>query len=251
MTDVVEANPRAVEGGNQPPEPTPFEMVRDRIEDLCLEARNWADGEAIDTQVKADEVSSLIELLRKAKGDADTQRKIEAKPFDDGKAEVQARYNPLIQEKKGKADVAIDALKALVGSWLKKLASEQAQRAAAAAAEAQAAADAAAAARALADPTNLEMVEEAKHLTQIAEGAANDAAWARKQKAQASGATRAMSLRTYWSARIVDETEAMRTMWRLRRPELLEYVLKLANSEVQHGPKPLPGFVVEDEQRPV
>mgnify|MGYP006871987512 CR=1 FL=1 len=43
-------NPRAVIGGNAPPEPTPFDLVCENVESVYLEAKNWLDGAAIETQ---------------------------------------------------------------------------------------------------------------------------------------------------------------------------------------------------------
>jgi hypothetical protein len=47
------------------------------------------------------------------------------KPFDEGKAEVQGRYNPLIQDKRGKTDLAIAACNDTLKPWLKKIEDEQ------------------------------------------------------------------------------------------------------------------------------
>ena len=59
MSTVVALDPRLAPGGNNPPEPTPFEQSRDEIEGLYLEAKNWADGTPIETQEQADAVGRL------------------------------------------------------------------------------------------------------------------------------------------------------------------------------------------------
>src|SRR5690349_4076026 len=107
MTAVLaDINPRAVIGGNNPP-PSPFEIAQKAVEDIYGEASMWLDGATVDSQELADGIGNLASELRKARKLADETRKIENKPFDDGKAEVQARYKPLLD----KADLAIEACK--------------------------------------------------------------------------------------------------------------------------------------------
>ena len=92
---------------NNPPEPTPFEVSRDRIADLYAEAKNWCDGEPIDSEDKAAEVRKLLDMLGEEIRTADARRKTENEPFDAGKAEVQARYNTLIGDTKSVKGKAI------------------------------------------------------------------------------------------------------------------------------------------------
>lgn len=250
MSDVLDS-PREAIGGNLPPEPTPFEAVRDRIADLFLEATNWADGAAVANQAQADEISFLIEQLRKAKGAADEQRKAEAKPFDDGKAEVQARYNPLIKDGTGKADLAISACKAALKPWLQQLEDEQKAVAAAARRVADELAAKAAAARASADASNLVDVAQAEELTQDAAGAAHDAKWASRRAAHARGGKRAISLRSYFEPKLTDGVAAARHYWLTRRADCEAFFLELARGDVAAGKRTLPGFDVVEDRRPV
>ena len=103
-------------GHNQPPpEPTPFEVISAKIQDLYEEAKNWCDGEPISTQGQADEVSKLMNMIREAEKEADKLRKDEVAPLDEAKKEVQDRYNPLIGKTTkitGKTVMALDACKA-------------------------------------------------------------------------------------------------------------------------------------------
>ena len=113
MTDIatVEAPPQ--QGHNQPPK-TPFEAAEGRIDLLHLEASNWFDGDAIETQGQADAVSKLLDDIRKAGKMAEAARKAEADPFDKGKAEVFARYEPMLgkgKSKIGKVDMIADICK--------------------------------------------------------------------------------------------------------------------------------------------
>ena len=45
---------------------TPFDLIAEHLEDLIIEARNFADGEPVASQGQADAVSALIENLRVA-----------------------------------------------------------------------------------------------------------------------------------------------------------------------------------------
>lgn len=124
-----------------------FTVARDTVNDALLEARAWCDGAAVADQEQADGLAGILDMLRKASKAADEARKLEAKPFDDGKAEVQARYKPLLTD----ADRAIDAVKAALATWqaeqkriadeAARIAREAADKAAREAAEARRAAD--------------------------------------------------------------------------------------------------------------
>lgn len=89
-------------GDNNPPT-SAYEEIKQEIEDLYGEAKLFADGEAIDNQALADAVTELHDKLNDAGNRADTARKTEAKPHDDAKAEIQARYNKLIGNTKRQA----------------------------------------------------------------------------------------------------------------------------------------------------
>jgi hypothetical protein len=124
-------------GHNRPPvdEPTPFEMSEVEIGDLYAEAKNWLDGEPVSTQAQADGISKLIDDLRRAVKLANERRVFEKQPFDDGAAEVQARYNPLVEDgktRKGKAILAIEIAKKALAPWLQRLEDEKLAAAAAA-----------------------------------------------------------------------------------------------------------------------
>lgn len=125
----------------------PYTVARDGVNDALMEARAWLDGAAVTSQDQADGLANLLDMLRKAEKAADEARKLEAKPFDDGKAEVQARYKPLITD----AQRAMDSVKAALATWqaeqkriadaAARAAREAADKAAREAAEARRAAD--------------------------------------------------------------------------------------------------------------
>ena len=241
-------NERAVIGGNNPPT-TPFDESKDKIESLYHEAKIWLDGEPVSSQAQADEIQKLMRLIQEAEKEADERRKIEAKPFDDGKAEVQARYNPLIQKDKGKTARAIQACKDALAPWLYKL--DQQQRAAAEEArkkaeELQRAAQEAMRQR---EAANLEQREAAEAL--VAEAAAADAQ-ARKAenaRAQAKGVGRAASLRTYHIPEVTDYREFARYVWTSHMDDLTPLLDELARKYVAAGRHALPGVTVHEEKR--
>ena len=250
-------NPRAIVGGNHPPAPidevppTPFEMSEVEIGDLYAEAKNFLDGEPIASQEMADAVSKLIEDLRKAGKQADERRVAENKPFDDGKAEVQARYAPLISDTKtvkGKVPLGIEIAKKALAPWLQKL--EDEKRAAAEAArkvsvEAERKAQEALAAARAAD--TLAGREVAEVLLQEAKQADATATKAENSKAHATGGTRAIGLRSVWRAEMVDASAFAKYVWLDHRPELTEFLETLASKLVLGGKRSLPGVnVIED-----
>lgn len=245
---LVNAHASIAEIGHNNPPLSPFEAHKANIDDLYTEAKNWCDGEPISTQAQHDEVERLLDLIREAHDAADEARKIENKPFDDGKAEVQARYAPLISDTKavqGKTVLAKAACLAMLNPWRKKVADEKA-------AEAQRLQDiadekirlATEAARA-AEPTNLEASEEVESLIADARIAQKTAARADK------GATTGTGLRTYYTPTMTDGVVAARHYWAVRRPEYEAFFLSLAKADVLSGKRSIPGFEITEDRRAI
>ena len=232
------------------PNATPFDLIAEHLEGLIDEARNFADGEPVANQGQADAVSALIENLRIAAKDADTERVRENKPHDDAKAAVQARYNvwiaPSTNKVPGKAFKAIDALKACLQPYLAKLDAEkrEAERVAREAAD-KAAKDAAEAMRAAA-ADDLQAREEAEALIADAEAAQKVAKAAAGDKAHATGGSRAMGLRSVWKAELKDAQIAAGFFWK-RDPSVFNaFLQKLADEDVRSGKRSIPGFNVTE-----
>lgn len=231
-------------------EPSPFDAVRVNIDDLFVQAKGFLDGEPVNSQAVADEIGSLLAEIRQAEKAADDARKMENKPFDDGKAEVQERYLPLIgntTKVKGKTILAAEACKAALAPWLKAqdAAKREAERIAREKAEA-AQREAAEAVRAAA-PDNLEAKEAAEALVTEArkdQAAANRAA---ADRAHVTGGARATALRSVWRAERVSSQVAAAHYWQTN-PTAFDAVLqKLADDDVRAGKRAIPGFnVVED-----
>src|SRR3546814_4475520 len=112
-------------GHNNPPEPTPYEAILTDVQDLSETAQGFLDGDPINDQATADMVAKLIDEARKGQKAAEDLRKEEAKPFDDGKKAVQAKWTPITDEKKGKYALIIATAKKALAPWLVKLDAEQ------------------------------------------------------------------------------------------------------------------------------
>ena len=232
---------------------TPFDLISESADDLLTEARAWADGQPVETQAQADDVSRLIEALAQIAKAADDARKDENKPHDDAKAAVQAKFAPLFADPKtktpGKVFKARDALKATLQPYLAKLEAEkrEAERIAREAAD-QAARDAAEAMRA-ANAADLGAREEAEAKVAEAEAAERAAKAAASDKAHATGGSRAMGLRSVWKARLVDPQVAAGFFWKQNPSAFNALLQKLADDEVRSGKRGgIAGFEIYEER---
>jgi uncharacterized protein with von Willebrand factor type A (vWA) domain len=225
-------NERAVIGGNNPP---PFETIKAEIDDLYGEARLWLDGQPVETQGQADALNTLADKIGKVEKRADDLRKIEAKPFDDGKAEVQGRYNPLISDKTGLTTTALKTIKDALRPFLQRLEAEKNAKALAdreAAIQLQQAAQEAMRSR---KAGNIDDQEAAEALVTAAKLAEKAATKAENDKALARGDGRATGLRTEKTAVMTDENAAARWAWINHRDELLQFVQQLADKDLRAG----------------
>lgn len=239
-------------GGNNPPAPSPYEAHKTNIEDLVLEARNWADSSAVESQAQADEISRLIEDLRTAMQAADASRIEENKPFDDGKAAVQAKYNALIADtktQKGAAVRAIDALKATLKPFLDKLAADKKAEADRLQKEADEKAEAARAALRSAQPDNLESREAAEAVLDDAKRAQQTAARAANDKAQARGGSRALGLKTVNRPEMTDAKAALIHYMTAQPAAIKACLQQLAETDWREGKRSVPGFKNVEETR--
>lgn len=226
---------------------SPFELMAEHISDLYDEAKQWLDGEPVTTQAQADALNTLENRIREAAKDCEAMRKEEVKPYDEAKAEIQSRYNPLIGETKtvtGKTVSAINAVKAALRPYLLELDRKQKEAAEAARKEAEAKQAAAMEAMRSRDAANLEQAEAAEKLVKEAKAAEAEAARAEKAKAHAKGDGRASGLRSVWRATITDEKAAAGWMWTEHRAELMAFVQEQADKAVRSGKRSIPGFSI-------
>lgn len=238
-------------GHNQPPEPTPFELSKEAITSLFEEAKNWLDGDPISTQGQADEVQKLLRMIQAAEKEADERRVQENEPFDAGKAEVQARYAPLIantKTTKGLTVMAIDACKKALAPWLIKIDEENRAKAEALRKEAEEKQRIAMEAMRQRNG-DLEASVKAEALVQEAKRAETEARRADSAKAQAKGEGRAVGLRDYYTPEITDATTFARHVWTAHRSDMETFLAGMATKLVASGVRTIPGVTVHHERR--
>ena len=241
----------AAPGHNMPPADSPFEAIKTHIDDLYAEAKAYLDGEPISTQGQADDVARLRGMIDEAAKAADAARKLENEPFDTGKAEVQARYAPLISDTKGvkgKTVLALEACRKALTPWLLKLDAEREAAAKAARVEADRLADEARTKAQTA--TSIDEAEQAEAMFADAKAASHEAASIGSDRARVHGGDyRAVILKDNWTARIIDPTAALRWAWTDHRADLEAYALQLAQADVRAGKRTLPGFEITNERK--
>lgn len=232
------ANPRAVIGGNNPP-PSPYETIKLHIDDLFETATGFLDGEPITTAEQAADVERIRDDALAARKAAEAQRKIEAKPFDEGKAAVQALWTPLTDEKKGRCALIVETCRKALQPF--KLA-EQAKKDAEAAELRRAAQEkeqAAQAALRAAEQTDLAQRAAAEEMLSEAKKAG---AVANKIDRSATG------LRTVWSAVITDRRAALNHYIKVDPDAFTDLIQSLADHDARHGPRSAPGVEFKEEK---
>jgi hypothetical protein len=272
-------NPRAIIGGNNPPEETPidvavdanaavaiglltapidpfaaaFDAVRVNIVDLYEEAKLWLDGTPVEHQDQADAINTLKSAIKAATAAAEDIRVKEITPHQDTVKEIQARYNELIGNNKTVVGIAIRAEKACndaLRPYLLELDRQQQETARLAREEADRLHNEAMEAMRQRDPANLAQREEAETLVQVARQASTTATRAENSKAHAKGQERATSLRTIRTPQLVDAKLAAAWVWKERNEDLMAFILELATKEVRSasGKREIPGFTIVEEK---
>lgn len=252
----------APRGHNNPPEDEEpalgaksFDALKAHADDLLTEARNWADGAAIETDDQAAEVARLIRALQKAGNLLDEARVAEKTPLDTQIAEIQDRYNALIaglktkNSKPGALTRAINALDATAKRWLLQKDAEKRAREAEAQAEAARLADEARAAQQTADPTDLSAMEAAAEAMDGAIEAQRQANRIANESVSVKGSdgSRAIGLRKTYRPVLQDRKAALLHYAATRPDDLVTFLCQLAKADVQDGKRAIPGFDVIEE----
>lgn len=233
-------NDRIKQGGNL----SPFDEVVLEIDDLYAEAANWADGSPIESQEQCDALDVLDKALLDAGKRLDALRVEEKRPLDEQVQAIQDRYNPYVQPKKGRVDVARSCLNPLRAAW--KDAERQRKEAAAEKARQEAEAERLKAEAAIrASSGNLvarEAAEEQLELAKEAEAFAN-----RQEKRATTG----LGLRTSYDVAVTDLNEAVKHFWKTHRASFETLVQGLAAEDVRRGSRSIPGITITEIRKAV
>jgi len=214
--DDADTNPRAVIGGNSPPEETPPAKVEGRkavethVSDLLTEAANWGDGVAVVDQAQADAVGKLHRMLQEAATLVDGEAAKEKKPLNDAIAEIATWQNGytakgLKKTPDGKLTKAIGATGNLSSAWLRKLDDDRRDREKIATDLAHKAAQEAIALREEAKTTtDIAVMDRAEDALAQARSLIGLATSVGKERVRVGGGDgfRAMTLRSTWAAHI-------------------------------------------------
>ena len=237
---------------------TGWGAIQAHLDDLLIEAGNWGDGVAIESQAQADTVSRLMRDLQDGARAADTARVEEKRPLDEQVAEIQDRYNayiaPLKNRTPGKVSKAVAALSNALGAWMRKLDDEKRARERAAAADAAKAAAEALAARAEAkQTTDISAMDKADDKLAEAEALLKQAKGVAAEKVQSSGGAgyRAVGLRSFWTAEMIEGKggDALRHYLATKPERIRAFLQELADEDVRRGARAIPGFVVREDRR--
>lgn len=233
-------------------EPSPFDALRINLDDLLIEARNWADGDPASTQEQVNEIARLIDDLNSGAKAMEAERVAEKKPLDQQIQAIQDRYNvylaPLKNRTPGKVPTAIDALNSAKRPFLIALEEELEAKRKQAREEAEAAAKAAAEAARQADAANLDAREEADAKIKAAEDAQRAAKIAENTKAHALGGGRAQGLRTRVVAEVTDLDAAVRHYWSENRQAFADLIQKLADDDARQNRRAAKGVTFREER---
>lgn len=225
-------------GHNMPP---PIEGFRLHIEELFAEATNWLDGSGVQSEADAEGVAKLLDMARRAGKDADAQRAAEKRPHDDAAKRVQADWKPLLDRCELVSRTCKDALR----PYLERQETEKRAMAEVARREAEEQAHAAREALATAG-TDVSARADAEALLKGAGKAQAAAKRAANDKPQTTGGSRAVGLRSVWSATLADPSAALKH-YRERRPGALkEWLQGQADFDVRSGLRAIPGFEIAE-----
>lgn len=223
---------------------SPFDALKQELEDLFDEAKNFCDGEPIASEEMAAAITELHDRIHECGKRAEELRVDEKKPLDDQITAIQAKFHPLIgntKAGKGKVVLGKEACQSLLTPWRTRVAQEKAAEAARVAAVAEAARVAAQEAI-RASSGNLAARESAEEL--LADAKQLEKTAKRADKA----ATVGTGLRTVWKAVLEDEEAAMDWLWARAKEEVLAVAQRNADEVVRGGVRQVPGFKVVESK---
>ncbi len=234
-------------GHNNPP--SVFEGMQTEIQDLYGEAKNWCDGEPVETDEQEQAVSNLMAQIRDAEKRTDALRKDETKPLDDQKKEIQDKFNTLIGKNKsvtGLTVMALEACKKAVEPYRQKKAAQAAELARVEREKAlEAERVAQAKMREAQDSADLEKREEAEQALKEAKQAEKSAKSANK------AATTGLGLRRSYRAEITDMDLAVKHFWTLTPQPFHELTKQLAQQHANRQGGNIPGVIIHEDRKAV
>lgn len=207
MTDT---NPRAVIGGNAPPDP--IAEVTAPYQDYILEAENWADGAPVETEGQMKAVDALVNQLKAARKAVDEARDADTKPLHEAWKERIAAWKPTQDD----LDRRIKCLVAAVDGYKRKLVAEKADAERKARAEADAKRRAAEDAARAASASDLAAQEAAA----IAKREAEEA----QRRASAASKDTVKGLRTVTRYEITDHRALLNWIARNHRDDITAFI---------------------------
>lgn len=217
-----EANPRAVIGGNAPPDPIDTAVAP--FAAFIEEAETWADGTTVQNEAQMKAVDAIAKQIRAARKAVDDARDIAVKPLHDAwKAEV-ARWKPTQDD----LDRRQKCLAAVVDDFKRRLAAEKAEAERKARAEAEAAAKAAHEAAMKASETDL----AAQNAAAEAQAAAEDA----QRRARAAAKDTVTGLRTVTKHEVTDHRALLHWIAKNDRDAVTRFIDEWARTNHKQNP---------------
>lgn len=187
-------NPRAVIGGNNPPDP--IDVALEPFDAVLIEAANWTDGATVENEAQLGATDALLKELKAARKAVDTARDECTKPLHEAwKGEV-ARWKPTQDD----LDRQVKCLVAAQAPFKAKLAAEKEAARLAAEAEAHEKAEAARRAHLAANAASIEEQRKADELMAEAEAAQRQAARAAKDTVKGMRTVQVFEIESHKSA---------------------------------------------------
>jgi hypothetical protein len=203
-------NPRAVIGGNVPPDPLDEALAQ--FGDFITEAESWLDGKAVENEGQMKAVDALLKQIKAADKAVTEAREAEAKPLHDAWKSAIARYKPT-QDDLGRIK---NGLIAIVDSFKRKLAAEKAEAERKARAEAEEAARKAREAAMQADAANI----EAQRAAAVAQAEAEEA----QRRAAAAAKDTVKGMRTVTRYEVTDHRALLNWIARNDREAVTAFI---------------------------
>lgn len=225
-------NPRAVIGGNAPPDP--IDEICARFEAVRMEAENWLDGTPVETEGQMKTVDALRKSMRDFRIELEGGQKSATAPLHDAYKLEMARWKPTIEDVQRQEKCLV----ATVDTFKRKLAAEKAEAERKARDEAEAAARAAHEAAMKAEASNIEAQRAAAEAQRQAEEAAARAKSASKDTVK--------GLRTVTRYEITDHRDALHDIARHDRDAVTAFVEDYVRRN--HKVRPIAGVRVWQEK---